>query len=321
MFLALNMLPVAATELESYSLINGCMVYDMKGNIIRSFPGQFCIFLDDGSFISADQTGIRKIAKDNSIKWELKESIHHQIKLSPDGARILGLSSSFSIRQERRIRLDKFLIISLDGNILHEQTSEVLAQHIDLKEPFSPSELTHFNSIYEVPVLNKGNPYPSYLAPGNVVVNSYRIGVFILSPDMQKVLHHRVFNNSRQHRVHDVQILENGNFLYFNNTHNDSPPLLDFSSVVEMSPRNQVVFEFTANPKSAFFSLHCGGVQKLQGDHLVVSHMVSGTYLISIKDKSIKKNIWSTHYQDFRFMPSQDVKAHRLENFLSHWKF
>jgi hypothetical protein len=50
---------------------------------------------------------------------------------------------------------------------------------------------------------------------------------------------------------------------------------------------NKIIFKFKSNPESTFYSWYCGGVQKLDEDTVLFSHLLTGTYLYSIKQKKI----------------------------------
>lgn len=321
-FLILLLSPMLShADWKKLSLVNGCHVFDHQGEQKKSFPGNFCQFFDDGSFISASPHGIRLIRPGSQIKWEIKESIHHQVNLSPDQKRVLALSSNFVQQGEKWLREDKFLVLSLEGKILQQQVASAFIGVLKKKLPYNERELTHFNSFYEIPPLSTARPLPEYLKAGNYIANSYKLGTFILSPDLKKVLHHFSLPQSENHQVHDVQVMENGNILLFNNVVAGSREDNAFSAVQEYDPvTKKLVLDITATPKQMFFSRHCGGVQRLDKDLILFSHMVNGTYLYSIKRKNIIANIFKTHVLHTRFYPAQQVKAMDLKRFLEHWK-
>jgi hypothetical protein len=320
--------------IKSFTLINGCRLFSLQGTPLRTFPGQICIFLEDGSFISAHENMIRRISKDNEILWEMAGHFHHQVNLTPDKQRILALSSDVFKHKNENKRQDKFLILSLDGKILHEQLAASLFKDasIPLKElpMFStmakqlnaPNEISHFNSFYEIPALYKKSP-ASYIKEGNVIVNSIEWGFFILSPDLNKVLHHASFKNSQDHHVHDLQVNQNGNLIYFNNTVNGNPEskiaYYRHSEINEVHPVTyKMINVFSGSPKQLFHSPICANIQELTSELWLFTHFLTGTYIYSKLSKKIIANITETHYDGEKYIPSQQVTAEDLTKFLSH---
>ena len=84
--------------------IIGCVILSSKGEVVFDFPGRFCIFLDDGSYISnVIIDGLQHVVRfgpQSEIIWKRKMEAHHQINLSPDKKRVLVLSSEKSKKFE-----------------------------------------------------------------------------------------------------------------------------------------------------------------------------------------------------------------------------
>ncbi len=337
--LLLSMLSVAAhsspvnelLELQRLTLVNGCRLYALTGESVASFPGTMCIFLPDGTFVSGSETHLRYFSKTDEILWEIPGHFHHQLNLSPDGKRILALSSAPAGNE----REDRFLVLDLNGKILHSQTAQPLLTatktsrvNLRMSAPIGALriESSHFNSIYEVPKLEAPN-LPPYLREGNIIVNSTHIGVFILSPDLQQVLFHTTFANSRRHNVHDVQVTRRGTFLYFNNMVESGQPqffqvsgagLPDlWSAVNELDPRSgKLVQTFEAQPRHIFYSFISSNVQEVTDDIWLFTHFMNGTYFYSKSRRELILAVPGTHYSPSGFMPTQQVRAQRLIEFL-----
>ncbi len=318
-------------QLQALTLVNGCRLFALTGESVGSFPGTMCIFLPDGSFISGSDTHLRFFSKNDEILWEIPGHFHHQLNLSPDGKRILTLSSVTSGKE----REDRFLVLDLKGSIVHAQTAQPLlaatkTSRLNLRMPIPMGSLkiesTHFNSIYEIPKLD-GSNLPAYLREGNIIVNSTHLGVFILSPDLQQVLYHSTFANSRRHNVHDVQVTRRGTFLYFNNMVESGQPqffqvagpgLPDlWSAVNELDPRTgKLLHTFEAQPRHLFYSYISSNVQEVTEDIWLFTHFINGTYLYSKSRRELILAVPGTHYTPSGFMPSQQVRAERLIEFL-----
>jgi hypothetical protein len=299
-------------------LVNGCNIFSPSGEIVKPLPGNFCQFYDDGNLLVATETALKMMDKFQAVKWELKGKIHHQLNKSADGKRILALGYK-PVENKNNTVVDKFMVISLDGKVLLQSDSSELLKQVKFKT-YTPKELTHINSFYEIPKLISTRVLPDYLKEGNFILNSFRSGIFILSADLKKVLHNFTLPSSLVHQVHDVQVLENGNLLYFNNMVTGQQSEGPHSSIEEYDlVENKTVLEFTSNPKQMFFSLFCGGVQQLDQDLVLFSHMLTGTYVFSRKNNRIESSIHGTHFMHGRFFPSQQVKSVDLKKFLSHW--
>jgi hypothetical protein len=310
--------PANQADLKEYSLVNSCNIFNLNGELKKSFPGQFCQFFDDGTYISAD-SNMKLLNSRNEIKWQINGPFHHQVNLSPDGKRILALATLYE-SNKTQLRYDRFLVLDLNGKVLQEQNSLELLKLIKIKHQYSDQEITHFNSFYEIPEITIKDA-PDFIKAGNYILNSYKLGLFVLSSDMSKVLFHKMLDQSEEHQIHDAQILPSGNLIYFNNMSKNEMSNNNFSSIQEISLNNlKVEFEYTSEPKQMFFSRHCGGIQVLDEDKLLFSHMLTGTYIYSKKSKSIVSNIYQTHFVNNRFYPAQQVKAVKLKRFLSFWK-
>lgn len=326
-----------ANNWKQLKLINGCRIHAMAGYMERAFPGAICIFLDNGNFISATETAIRMINPKNEIVWEHKGHFHHQVNLSNDKTKIFALSSEIN----NELREDSFIIFDLDGKVLSTQKASELyrmagmkalnwrMQPLTLNGVTASKEFSHFNSFYDVPTLTNKN-LPKWLKEGNIILNTQESGIFILSPDMKELLYHTVLKGSSFHRIHDVQVKANGNFLLFNNLVEaglKKPYFLvgydltnHHSAVQEIHPEtHKIVQEFSANPKTIFYSWICGSIQELDSDTWLFTHFLTGTYIYSKSKKELVASIPGTHADNQRFGPAQQVKAQDLTKFLSHW--
>ncbi len=309
----------------------GCTIYSMGGDKIAGFPGGFCQFLDNGSFISVDDTHLRYFNNRREIVWDVTGNFHHQLNLSNDRKRALTLTWTIVEKDGKKIRADHFLIVNIaDGKVLHDVIAQdILEGKVELlKEPLGINskfqvpadyETSHFNSIYEIPKLEtKRNP--SFIQEGNIVVNSLYLGAFILSPDLKQVLHAQKFSASLNHHVHDVQVLPDGNFLFFNNKHAKGV-LMPYSAVDIVTPvTDKTVWEFTANPPSTFYSPVAGGAQMIGKDSVLFAGIMSGTFIVNKETKVLKFFQHRTHMDRDRPLPHQDVKGANLYEFKKSWE-
>lgn len=326
-----------ATDWKKLKFVNGCKIYNPGGYMEKNFPGAMCIFLDNGNLITSSETSVRMINPKNEVLWEVKGHFHHQMNLSYKKDKILILSSDEKGGQ----REDTFNVIDLEGKVLHTQKASELLSFANLKPlnwRMNPQlfngvtltkEISHFNSIYDIPPQSKKRSL-SWLNEGNIVVNGSGAGIFILSPDLSRVLHHINYKGSTNNRLHDVQVKPNGNLIFFNNLvavgkpmpfYISGPvPTMNYSAVQEINPENlNIVEEFTAKPKTMFYSWICGNIQELDDDLWLFTHFLTGTYIYSKSKKDFVASIPGTHADDQRFNPAQQVRAQDLTKFLSYW--
>ncbi len=312
----LILLSLGAKPWQKYQLQNACHILDMNGESIKSFPGNYCQFFDDGSYLSASANELSFFTKNREQKWKYSGNFHHHLNLSPSAKEILTLSTLPIKRGKKTLYEDHILILDFNGKLIKEvRASELLNQVKGIKD-YSPKLVSHFNSFYEIPVMDTEG-LPEYVKAGNYVVNGMSQGILFLSADLKTVLHHEKYG---LHQIHDVQILANGIMVYFNNVASES---MDnpYSSIAQ---KNLVTQEqatlFEANPKQLFFSPFRGGVQYLDKDTILFSHILAGTYIYDLLEKKIILNQFKTHLFQDTFYPAQQVKAVDLTNFLSHWK-
>jgi hypothetical protein len=195
----------------------------MTGKSLRNFPGDMCLFFDNGNFLSATIKGLGLYDKKFNQLWHIAGNFHHQMNLSEDGQRILVLSSDLVKRKKENVRVDKFMVLSLEGKVLFHTNADELFKKAGMKEtPRNDgdhileemkvkNEISHFNSFYEVPEIDSTKP--SFLKKGALVVNGRGDGILFLTPDLQSVLKHVIIVQSNDHKIHDAQILKNGHLL------------------------------------------------------------------------------------------------------------
>ncbi len=324
-FLAILSFPtLAGTSWNKLCYLKGCDL-QLPGGKWQSFPGNYCIFLDDGSFITWVDKKIKRFHADKSVMWEKPFSVHHQMNLTPDGKRILVLAEEVRKQKDKIIRDDVFVILDLEGNVVKKQgafeileSAKLPSLMTELNEPSfenSQFESSHFNSIYEIPE-NVAKNKLTWAKPGNIIVNSLRLGIYVLSPDLSKVLHHEKFPFSRLHRVHDVQLNKDGQILLFNNVV-EGKSRLNHSAAQKYDPvKKTITFEFTSTPKEMFYSPQMGSVQEVDGVY-VIGHMAIGGFVYSPKEKKILDTspAFTNPVQGIRFQ--QQVKLVDVQKFLS----
>ena len=296
----------------------------------RNFPGAMCIFGADGSLISVSMTKARKLSPEGKILWEVEGKFHHQANPSPDGKRLLLLAQDATLEARGKRRDDYFLVLNQAGKTLHKiNAQEIVTQvktprypvkirkdHTGLAPDF---EATHFNSIYEIPENSLSEKLP-WLAPGNIIVNSLKLGIFILTPDLKKVLRHIDLSRfSHDNAIHDAQVNSRGELLVFNNNVKDSG-LGPYSAIQKFDLRTlRPVFEFTPANKLLFYSAGGGGVQEI-GEYIFFSHTLTGGFLYSKREKKIIRAYPGANGDPTGIRRIQEMKLIDASGFLSKAK-
>ncbi len=320
-------LNLRAGEFDGYYFQSGCLIHNLQGAIIRNFPGDMCLFLDDGSYISASDHTLRFIAPDMTVKWVLNIPVHHQINFSNDKKRILVLSSDFLSVGNKRVRDDRFMVVSMDGVILHQKTIAELVPakdllNITIVNSFSiwggvAIERSHFNSFHEIPEVPERASAP-WLKSGNFIVNSIQLGILILPPDLSKVIHQFTFPHSSGHQIHDAQILSSGNLLLFNNSTSDTTDLIEYSSVDEADPVSfEMKFRVKSTPEQHFHAGSRSGVQSLNDEYVVFSLEWLGVYVVSRKTGKVVLSNFLVNVGN-GYLSNQNVRMLKLSGFLSN---
>ncbi len=306
---------------------NGCTLYNFAREA-KSFPGDFCIFLDDGSFISASNSSMKRISANSEVLWEITGNFHHQVNLSADANRIFTLSSEIRNEKNKKIRDDVLLILDINGKTIQKKRvtdffSELGLNSLGWSE--SPNikflkadfETSHLNSFYEIPENTYSDSVP-WMKKGNFIINGYFHGIFILSPDLKIGLHHMDYPHSVKNGLHDVQVTPDGSLLLFNNWAADRD--FRYSAVDKYDPiKKKLVWRFTSSPLEMFYSPACGGVQEV-GELIFFSHLTAGGYLWSPKENRMIKFIPGTKIDPRGVEPTQQLKMVDVTEFLKNNK-
>lgn len=318
---------------ENLSFLNGCKISNLKSEDVKAFPGNRCVFLSDGSFVSSSDKALRYLSKNQEVIWEISNLwFHHQLNLSADGQRLLVLGSEITDFKGKKVRSDVFQVIDVkSGREISRTTFVELMKQLKKEPKSSPSpgakknvgteeEISHFNSFYEIPEISPKFKVPSYLKKGKFIINSKKnVGFFILTQDLQTVLHSAVFPQSVANYTHDAQVTDKGTYLVFNNLSKASTPAAPFSEINEIDPNNmKSVLTIRSNPGQFFFSIWCGGVQKLNDRYLFISHNYAGVFLYDMKLSKITYSGDSLMRTPEGMLPTQQVKLGDVTEFLKH---
>ncbi len=271
-------------KLEDIFFRRGCSIFNEAGELKERFPGNQCHFFDDGTFVSLTDNYVRMFSPGNEILWEVKGNFHHQLNTSLDQKRIFTMTEYNRDENGKKVREEAVMILSREGKIL---VNKNLNELIETKKkwsvaPFGKSgvskeEVSHLNSIYEIPP----NSSPlSYLKAGNIIINSLHLGAIILDPELKKELNTIKFPESVGHMVHDVQVTPEGKIIYFNNSLKNFP---DKSAPEMFDPITKQSTALVSDETMKFISHACGSVQIVNKDLLMYAGNFTGPIFIDRK--------------------------------------
>lgn len=313
---------------ESGHNIIGCEIFAMDKKMIRKFPGELCAFMRDGQLLASEESQIVSYGKKNNKLWTKEIKAHHQVNLNLAQEKFLVIGSrTVTPKNKAAARSDVLYLINRHGDIeksfdLFEQQAQfdkiAWNQAASRKFPivWTPSrfsdaswELTHVNSFYEIPE-NSFAKVNSAFSKGNFIVNDISLMlVFVLSADLKKVLWQSRLSTEAWTMYHDVQVLENGHLLYYENkTTNKS-----YTSLIEYDlQNNKIVWVYNRDPKKSFNAPHWGGVQLLKDKNILFTDITSGPKSIVI-DRS-GKVLWEMQSPPKTYL--QQIKRQDLTAFL-----
>lgn len=257
----------------------GCKIYDLEGQIVRSYPGDNCLFQDDGSFVSYDLKNKRLEKFNHQLKklWSLEIHTHHGIKLTMGGDFLINSSTVRPYGEFKKVRFDEVVLVSQDGKIkkrfsFFDHLSKIVANNPPnypkkaVKRNWDENldfthELTHLASSHEVTetIQKNGNvfaPKGSFL----VTLNSAGKGVYVLDDSLTRIVNYKKIPSQI---FHDVQPFFESNLIYLSNT---APGEKAHVAVYDVF--SSEVIETREQDFLAFFG---GGVHVIDRDLLLVT--------------------------------------------------
>ena len=257
---------------------------------MKDFFRQFYLFPNGDLIVNFELYGIAKLDKESNILWSFKGFAHHDIEVGSEG-KVYSLGKRVEYENQDRTRWTLFPTI----NIL---TSDgLLEETIDLYEYFDKSkyrpvledieefgDLLHNNTIR---VFDGSQEYRSdYFKKGNILIASPIIdAIYIVDPDAETVVW---MLRSMFDGIHDPTLLENGNFLLFDNRGPDKR-----SQVIEFDPFTQeVIWQYDGGDDNAFLSTCCSVIQRLSNGNTLVTVTAQATAFEVTPDGNVA---WQFH--------------------------
>jgi len=261
---------------------------DMAGEIVHQWefpltPGNYAYLMPNGNLLWSGRTEegpplrrgkgglLREYDWDGNILWEYKDdNQHHDFRRCPNGntiylgwealpdqaaARVIG--GIPGTEKDGVIYGDYIREVNPAGETVwewHFHEDETIEDH-PLIEVVDRNEFAHANACY--PMEN-----------GDVLVSFRRIHTIAII-DRQTKKFRWSHRDVMWGTTHDVQLLENGNMLFFAN--GIYTPLNPFSRVVELNPETrEEVWDYRGQPTWTFFSPNISGAQRLWSGNTLI---------------------------------------------------
>ncbi|MDZ4081696.1 MAG: arylsulfotransferase family protein [Bdellovibrionales bacterium] len=335
---ALGTLPAFAGPVSAEPhLYFGCEIYDIKDTskpkLVRKFPGELCLFLNDGSVVQSLPDRVAKHDAHMKELWSLPTKAHHQINLSPDGRHILIIGSEAVLpdRKYGNARSDVLFVVDQKGKIQkrfsfydnRKQFNQAAWKNaVERRFPMIWNlarfkevkwEITHANSFYEIEAHTAEKTNPEF-KKGHYIVNDVSLMMaFVLDHKLKKVVWQKSLRPEIWNMTHDVQVLPNGRLLYYDNGTKEKPQ----SSLRETDlATGKDEWTYLGQDGVRFFSNRWGGVQRLADGGTLYTDITTRPEIIEI-DPSGKKR-WSWYPGDGKYL--QQARKVDLTEFLKNNK-
>ena len=263
-----------------------------------------------------------KISPRGELRWRKKIKPHHDFDFLDENTIV-----SFSEYQEELnsqgetfpIRVDKLVLLDLDGNKLAEKPFYSLLQHLVTPEVARRSLRRHRKNLSRdddrgadvfhanrLLVLDKDHPVLG--RKGNVIALLRNINTLV-SIDLEQERLHWSLKVPDIQLAHEPHVLPNGDILLF-----DNGRFRGWSRIIILDPEDgEVKWEYKTENPANFFSRTQGGVQPLPNGNFLVSEANRGRIFELTPDKKI---VWEyLHVRKYpRKRDPKKVKADKEKN-------
>lgn len=292
------------TEHEKKSILSYCQIFNISGELIRNYSGQFCVPFSNGDLAVATENKLMLLDRNNKKIWTKEIPAHHQIKASKDEKRLLVLASRYQkISKKTQERFDQLLVIRKDGKIeahieLNEKTVPGFAKIPYRKDEWSSArdlnietlERTHVNAI------NERKDQPGYL-----ISNLFPSNVYFFDEALKGI----VKNIELKEIIHDVSMISSSEIMFYQNR---IPPKEDRSRITVLNIATGEK-KYIYGESQIFFSDARGSAQDLGNNQIIISHSPTGKqgYVQIVNTKNGKEKTIQ-----LKFLPTQSIQTATL---------
>jgi hypothetical protein len=325
---------------SSYYFVSNCEIFSPKGDLVRTYYGRLCSFMENGSLVTSYKGSLyfhdAQMKTVNSIQ---KIYPHHQINRTETNE-LLVMGSEFGKIKNKNVRFDKLFIFSSDGKELKSYSFKENYQNLinrgvisNFLSPFNwdefcrdqaDFEVLHVNSFYRIP--KQQNPLnDTYFKDGNYIVNSYSSPyLFIFDKDLKDIIHLLPKSSSDYDypMLHDVQPTSSGKLIVYNNYINNENKKKRLSRIeIYDSNFKKNLFSYARKKPNTFYSEICGGIQFFEDESFVYSEIRNNKTHINYVQMNHKKNETEIPIKWVRKdTGAQQIKLFKLDSFLKNNK-
>ena len=354
LFLILNAPTLAFAEpIGTKHYKTACFIYDENFKPLRSFSGERCVFMDDGSFVTINaylQT-IEKYSPEGDLQWRRKkEYTNHQASLSFDKKRLLILSSEAVHEKVCYAHYIVLLILDVktgktvarkslrdDRKLLFEKTGKSLESYgaskgMDEDVTKVNCHGTLFNGFNEIPTNSMAAENPAF-SEGNYILTNYDSKyAFIIDKALKKIVWSGELYKGESSPFHNAQVRPDGLIMAYVGEFKIADGTNHFA-VIKYDPRKQTTaiilpdnpaLRSKNKPQGFTHSIRAGSVQAIKGGYLIGHNDANrgGHFLFTDFDGNILKSVPNPATDPASKHPAtlQDVLELDLSQFLQNYQ-
>ena len=307
---------LAYNGLSIFNSENSSLAYviDMEGKILHTFSNQGSDLSLWQAIVPYGQGGFLRVECDRAlylidwqsiVKWKKDLPVHHDVIAGQNGD-IYTLENRYIYSPrysfQKKIIDNLLVVLSKDGKKKKEISfakmvsknkslfRQVLQKKIFLED--EPVDIFHVNKLVLLPrevntregcLLKKGDCLFTMAAAGIVGV-----------ADLEKEAILWYWGNAELDYPHSPDLLENGNFLIF-----DNGSQRKYSRVIELNPLSgKIEWEYKANSPKRFFTQTRGHAQRLPNGNTLITESEKGRVFEVTPDKEIVWEFFSPEIKD-----------------------
>lgn len=236
---------------------------------VRLLPGGDLLVIYGGRALA-------RIDRDSNLLWVFPERVHHDVIVDDTGDLwTLTRTSRIEPRLDPTTPIidDEVVVLSPSGEVRQRLsvTSALLASPWEDRLPRQAGELLHTNSLR----LLSGRARAPGLKAGSLLLCARDLDLLMaIDPETERVTW---IQEGDWGMPHDPRELPDGRLLLFDNLGASDPRWGLASRLVELSPTTgEVLWQWQADPPSAFFTRFCGTAARLENGNTLVTETGAG---------------------------------------------
>lgn len=283
---------------------------DMKGKILHTWSageGAWLMAAVDakGNLYALDlRKQLLKLDRDSRRVWSKELKVHHEALIAENGDVLtLEMSAREVIREGRPLTvLDNLItVLSPEGEVRRRISvydmlgDEIRAERIakfreylerrpdgDNQNP-EGTDLSALNAFHTNSIAVFDRDIPGVAGKGDLLISVRELDTLaVIDREAEKIVWS--WGQGEIHRQHDAQILDNGNFLVFDNL-----GIKGYSRIIELNPRTKTIEQvYGGTSAESFYSEKRGASQKLpNGNILIVESEKGRVFEVTPRDEIV----------------------------------